>query len=228
MVYPIVGEARRLDLRRRWSRDVVRALDIAIVCDGPPPPAGSFIVANHVSWLDIFAINAIAPASFVAKSELRAWPLIGWLAARNETVFVKRASRAHARGVNQEIAGLIARGRHAALFPEGTTTDGADVLPFHAALLQPAIDTGAPLVPLAIRYETDDGRRSPVPAYLGDTSLLTSMAAICGAHGLTVRLLWSTAQDVRGAHRKRVGVDARQAICRALAGRETDPVELAA
>ncbi|MCB1895934.1 MAG: 1-acyl-sn-glycerol-3-phosphate acyltransferase [Zoogloeaceae bacterium] len=227
-IYPLVGEMRRLRLRRRWSRDLVRALDIAIVGDGPPPPAGSVIVANHVSWVDIFAINAVAPASFVAKSEVRAWPVIGWLAARNDTIFVRRASRVHTLSVNRQIADLIARGRLTAMFPEGTTSDGADVLPFHAALLQPAIDAGAQVVPLAIRYESDDGRRSPIPAYVGDTSLVASIAAICRARGLTVRLLWSEPHEVADRHRRHVGVATRAAIRQALSRRESGPVELAA
>ena len=136
-----------------------------------------------MSWLDIFVINAAYPAAFISKAEVRDWPLIGWLAAKNETVFLRRGSRGHARIVNAEIASLLGRGRQVALFPEGTTTDGSHVHPFHAALLQPAIDAGAPIQPLALCYRLPDGSFTRAPAYDGDVSLLDCLKAIVAEIG---------------------------------------------
>lgn len=225
-IYPLIGEARRLERRRVWSLGLLRALDVALISEGPAPPEGAFIVANHVSWLDIFAINALAPAAFIAKSEVRAWPLIGWLAAHNDTIFVQRASRAQARTANRRIARLVGCSRRAALFAEGTTSDGSKVLPFHAALLQPAIDAGAPVVPLAIRYEGRDGSRSTIPAYIGATSLIESLAAVCNADGLQVRLLWCSPREVDRKHRKQLCSETRHEICRELARHEPDAIAL--
>jgi 1-acyl-sn-glycerol-3-phosphate acyltransferase len=81
------------------------------------------VLANHMSWLDIFVINASLPAAFVSKEDVRHWPIAGWLAARNDTIFLKRGSRGHARLINQEIAAVLARDKLVAVFPEGTTTD---------------------------------------------------------------------------------------------------------
>ena len=95
---------------------------------------------------------------------MRNWPVIGWLAARNDTVFLRRGSCGHARIINAEIGAQLDGGRNVAVFPEGTTTDGTRVLHFHAALLQPAIASGHPVQALAIRYLTPDGRHELAPA----------------------------------------------------------------
>ncbi|HEX6734672.1 MAG TPA: lysophospholipid acyltransferase family protein, partial [Azonexus sp.] len=109
---------------------------------------GALLVANHISWIDIYVINAALPAAFVSKAEVRGWPLIGWLAARHDTIFLRRGSRGHARLINAEIAEVLGRGQHVAVFPEGTTTDGCSLLHFHAALLQPALAAGRPVLPV--------------------------------------------------------------------------------
>lgn len=222
LVFPFAGATRRLALRQRWSAALVAALGLRIESQGPLPPPGALIVANHVSWVDVFAINALAPAAFIAKSEVRAWPLIGWLAAHNETVFLRRGSRGHARAVNAELASLVSAGRVIALFPEGTTSEGDRVLPFHSALLQPAIEAGAAIVPVALRYEDGAGARSLAAAYVGDTSLLASLRAIIGAPRLCVRLAWSPPLAPQDADRKRLAREARDAIAGWLAEAEGD------
>jgi 1-acyl-sn-glycerol-3-phosphate acyltransferase len=122
---------------------------------------GALLVANHISWIDIYVINSALPAAFVAKEEVRHWPLIGWLAARNDTVFLRRGSRGHARIINQEIAEILDQEKYVAVFPEGTTTDGTHLLHFHAALIQPALAASRPVLPVAISYWEVDGTRSP-------------------------------------------------------------------
>lgn len=164
-------------------------LGIDLDIRGPQPSAGCLLVANHVSWLDIFVINAAWPAAFISKAEVRDWPVFGWLATRNETVFLRRGSRGHARVVNGEIAALLRNGQHVALFPEGTTTDGSFVHPFHGALLQPAIDAGATIQPIAIAYRLPDGRYTRAPAYDGDVSLGASLQAIIAERRIHARLV---------------------------------------
>jgi len=207
--------------RRDWSRKLLAILGVELQCNAGPLPEGCLIVSNHISWIDIFAINALVPAAFISKAEVRNWPAIGWLASRNDTVFLRRGSRGHARIVNAEIAALMEAGKAVALFPEGTTTDGTHVQHFHAALLQPAIAAGRPVVPLAISYHNADGSRSLAAAYDGDVSLGQSMISITGAHSLTVRLQTATAIDtVETAERRIVAQRAREAIV-AAALRET-------
>ena len=150
LIYPLVDDSRRARLKQRWSHQILRILAIRLDLEPTDAPPGSLIVANHVSWLDIFVINALRPSAFVSKSEVRAWPFIGWLAAKNDTVFLRRGSRGHAKVVNEEIDGRLNSGKDVAIFPEGTTTDGTHLLGFHVALLQPAVETGRPVLSLAI------------------------------------------------------------------------------
>lgn len=186
--FPFITPARQLHLKQRWSARLLKILGIRLETNEPYVSPGSLLVANHVSWLDIFVINAAYPAAFISKAEVRQWPVMGWLASKNETVFLRRGSRGHARIVNGEIAALLGRGRHVALFPEGTTTDGSHIHPFHAALLQPAIDAGAPIQPLAIAYRLPDGRFTRAPAYDGDVSLGQSIKAIIAEREIVARV----------------------------------------
>ena len=139
---------------------------------------GTLIVANHISWVDIFVINAALPSAFVSKEEVRHWPLIGWLAAKCDTVFLRRGSRGHAKIINGQIAEILGKGNDVAVFPEGTTTDGTHLLHFHGALIQPALAAGRPVLPVAISYWGGDGNRSLDPAYVGDVTLAQCTLAI--------------------------------------------------
>lgn len=170
------------------------------------------MVANHISWIDIFVINAAAPAAFVAKEEVRRWPVIGWLAWKNDTVFLRRGSRGHARLINEEIAGILGDGKLVAVFPEGTTSDGRCLLHFHAALLQPALAAGRPVLPAAISYWELNGERSLAPRYDGDISLGECTAAILRRPRLIARLVTTPLRGTRGEDRKQVASEAREAI----------------
>lgn len=217
--HPFMSHAARKRLRQRWSRRLLRLLDIQLVTQGAPLAPGSLLVANHVSWLDIFVVNAIAPAAFVSKSEVRDWPVIGWLAARNETVFLRRGSRGHAKVVNAEIAALLEADHNVAVFPEGTTSDGTQVLHFHAALLQPAIECQRPIQPLSLRYEGPDGHLSLAPAYVGDTSLGQSVLTIIAAPRLIARVtLFEPVPTHTGRHRREIASDARDAVIAGVLG----------
>src|SRR5690606_26195244 len=110
--------------------------------------------------------------AFVSKDDVRKWPLIGWLCARTDTVFLERGSRVAAQRARENLVEALHRGKRVALFPEGTTTRGDTVLPFHSALLQAAIDAGTPVTPVVLRYRSGDGSPSIAPAYVDDISLI--------------------------------------------------------
>ncbi len=208
----MLGDAARLRLKAGWSRVVLGTLGIKLEADLTHVAPGVLLVANHVSWIDILVINAALPAAFVAKEEIRHWPLIGRLAARNDTVFLRRGSRGHARIINAQIAEILGRGRHVAVFPEGTTTDGRSLLHFHAALLQPALAAGRPVLPAAISYWEPDGRRSLAPRYDGDISLGQCTRAILGRRRLIARLVTTPLRGLNGEERRQVAAEAREAI----------------
>lgn len=214
-VHPHLGATRRLMHKQRWSRALLGILGVRLdgALAGIEP--ASLVVANHVSWLDIYALNAARPLAFVAKDEVRSWPLVGWLAARTDTVFLRRGSRTQIRAVNDAIGALLAAGRDVAIFPEGTTSDGTQVLDFHPALLQPAVDGARALQPVALAYFDADGRRSAAPAYAGETTLWQSLAAVLACRRLTVRVQATPALEACGADRRALAQAARAAIvCR--------------
>lgn len=196
---------------------MLKALSIRLETDLSQLAPASLVVANHISWLDIFVINAAIPAAFVAKAEVRHWPLIGWLAALNDTVFLRRGSHGHARIINQEIGGKLAAGKHVALFPEGTTTDGTQVLHFHGALLQPALEAGRPVAPLALSYASPAGERSLAPRYDGTISIGECLASILACRELVARLQACPAIPATAGHRREIAQEARQLIVASLA-----------
>jgi 1-acyl-sn-glycerol-3-phosphate acyltransferase len=219
VVYPCVGETRRASLKRRWSRQILRILAVRVDAEPIDSPAGCLIAANHISWLDIFAINALRPASFVSKADILQWPLIGWLGARNDTIFLRRGSRGHARTVNVEIDRRLTAGKDVALFPEGTTTDGTSLLGFHAALLQPAVETGRPVLPMAISYHDAEGELSLAPSFAGETTMKECFLAILACRSLTVRMSAAPALDSIGKTRRELSHEAHAAIATMLASR---------
>ncbi len=223
LVYPRVSAARRAALKKRWSRQLLAILAVHVETQPNDAPAGCLVVANHVSWLDIFAIHCVRPAAFVSKAEIRAWPFIGWLAERNDTVFLRRGSRGHARLVNSEIDALLNAGIDVAVFPEGTTSDGTHLLGFHAALLQPAVETGRPLLPLAISYHDADGELSLAPSFAGETTMKQCFSSILACRSLTVRLLPAEIIETQGKTRRELSETARSAIAASLATRRGFP-----
>lgn len=160
------------------------------------------IVANHVSWLDVYALNAICPAHFVAKSEVGRWPLLGLFARKSGTVFIDRARKRDILRVNAEIASLLRAGALLAVFPESTTTEGNAMLPFRPALLQPAVECNARLQPAAIRYERADGSLCSAACFVGDTTFAAALWLVLMQPGIHARLQFLPAIECDGLHRK--------------------------
>lgn len=217
LVSPLCAKATQLRLRQRWSQRLLGILGLRLQVDGAQIAPGAMLVANHISWVDIFVINAVAPSAFVSKAEVRNWPVIGWLSAKSDTIFLRRGSRGHARIINAEIAALLDAGRNVAIFPEGTTTDGSHVLHFHAALLQPAIACGHAVQPVALHYCNGDGSYSRAPAYDGDLSLGQCMANIMAARGLVACITAAPPiETAAGIDRRSLAQQTRETIIHTL------------
>lgn len=168
-----IGQDRpRTDTERsswlhRWSREGTRALNVKISSTGNLPSTG-LIVSNHLGYLDILVLSALFPACFVSKDDVESWPLVGWLTKIAGTIFVNRQSRADSTRVNSEVVCKLQAGIPVVIFPEGTSTDGSQVLPFHASLLQSAITANVPITPIHIAYYVPDGDASTEVCYWGD------------------------------------------------------------
>ena len=215
-IYPLIADARRLELKQRWSRQLLALLGVRLDAPLAGMAPGSLFVANHISWLDIYALNAARPMAFVAKAEVRGWPLIGWLAAHTDTLFLSRENRRQSTLVNARMRSLLLAAKDVAVFPEGTTTTGAQLLPFHGALLQSAVDAGCLVQPVALSYYGADGRRSEVAAYAGETTMGESLLAILRSGPLTVRLRPTPPLDPRAMPRRALAQAARGAIAFSL------------
>ncbi len=214
-VFPRVDAAERRALNRRWSARLLALLAVEPRVEGVIHDAGGNVLytANHVSWLDIFVLDAHSPARFIAKSELARWPLVGKLIRDTGTIFLERANKPDMLRVNALAADALRQGDVLAVFPEGTTTNGTTLLKFHGSLLQPAIDSLGYVQPIALRYTYLDGSHSLAPEYAGDTSFARSFWRICGARGHVVEVI-ANPPVAAVAHTRRQLADLSEAAIR--------------
>jgi 1-acyl-sn-glycerol-3-phosphate acyltransferase len=220
--FPALDAAGRQQRIQWWSAKLLRTLGLRLHASGTPHRGATLLVANHVSWLDIAAVHAVAPqARFVSKADVLHWPLLGWLVKGAGTIFIERERKRDALRVVHQMAESLADGDTVAVFPEGTTTDGRALLPFHANLLHAAVTTGTPVQPVALRYADAAQPISPAAEYIGDTTLLQSLWRIASARGLAVHVALLPAEDSRQADRRALAQALRERIEAALAAAST-------
>lgn len=172
-----------------WSQRFLALLGVKVSVQGEPMQKGPLmVVINHVSWLDILVMLSAQPVCFVSKSEVRHWPIIGWLATNVGTLYIERASRRDAMRVVHQIAEGLTAGHLIAIFPEGTTSNGKQLLPFHANLMQAAISSSSPVQPVALRFLEANGSLSMSPIYVDDDTLLSSVWRMMCAKPVTASL----------------------------------------
>ncbi|HEY8025535.1 MAG TPA: lysophospholipid acyltransferase family protein [Burkholderiaceae bacterium] len=218
-IFPFTDNAGRAWRIRHWSGQLLAMCRLTVHVDrraaddvGKPALA----VCNHVSWLDIFVINSMQPTHFVAKSDIRDWPLIGWLCATAGTVFIARGRMRDVRRIFENLVASLRTGDHVAFFPEGTTASQGQILPFHANLFEAAIDAGVPIQPYALRYLDRQGRLHPSVDFVGDMSFAESMLAILRGDKIVAQLIVLPPLDSNGAHRRELAQAAHNAISAAL------------
>ena len=219
LFFPLVDKPRRSVAIRRWSARLVKLLNVRVTVRGPIPNfpgQGVMLVANHVSWLDVYLIDSICPAHFIAKSEMQNWPVFGWFAEKIGTLFIERAKRRDTARINRHLADLLRQGDYIALFPEGTTSNGAQVRTFHGSLIQPAVDSNAMLCPVGIRYLNADGSINFASAYIDDMSLWVSLQRVVSQKTLYVEMIFTPAIPTQGRHRRELAAQAHAAILAAV------------
>ncbi|WP_026197357.1 lysophospholipid acyltransferase family protein [Sciscionella marina] len=149
---------------------------------------GALVVNNHVSWLDVVAVNAVHPMRALGKSEIARWPVIGWLAKVAGTIFLRRDELSTLPGTIAEVTKALRAGSLISVTPEATTWCGLASGHFRPATFQAAIDGGVPVLPIAVRYRLEDGTPTTWPAFIGDDTLLDSMLRAGRLRGLVVEL----------------------------------------
>jgi 1-acyl-sn-glycerol-3-phosphate acyltransferase len=198
LVYWILGLKFRLWSKKYWSRVLLWICGIKVALSGQPIVEGATLfVANHVSWLDIFVMNYVRATAFIAKSEIRKWPVAGWLATGADTIFIERGSRHAVHAVAKSVHEHFERAQAVGLFPEGTTSEGFDVLPFYANLFEPARKAQAIIQPVALRYFYRE-QRSSFPAFVGEETLLMNMWRVFGTTGVRVEMVFLPALNEAG------------------------------
>lgn len=223
LVFPWANTARREACIGRWSVRLLAICGVKVDIIGATgaQPRRALIVANHVSWLDIFVINSLHPCRFVAKSDIRAWPLIGWLCDKAGTIFIARGRVRDVRRIYEGLVRALQAGERVAFFPEGTTVAQGNMLPFHTNLFEAAIEAQVPVQPCALRYVDDaadaQGRFHPAADFIGDTNFVQSLLTILRAKNMTAQLLTLPAIETgETSHRRELATAAQQLIAAAL------------
>lgn len=222
-VFPWASAHLRERLIREWSRKLLAICGIEVEVQGlkpgEPAPKGAMLVSNHVSWLDIYVIHSWQPVRFVAKSEIRSWPVIGWLCDKTGTIFIERASKRDAHRVLHHITDVMRQGDLVCVFPEGTTTDGSTVLPFHANLMQAPVSGGLPVQPVGLSYlDAATGKPTLAPAYIDDITLMQCLNAILNSPPIKVRLTLGPQLVAHSASRRELAAAARDVVVHLIEG----------
>lgn len=188
--FPARREAWRRRLFSLWARTALRVLGVELSVSGPVPTDPGFLVSNHLGYLDIPVLAACLPAVFVSKSEVRAWPVLGFLSHSMRTIYVRRERKRELPEVNREIDAALARGDSIVVFPEGTSTNGSGLAPFRTSLLAPAAAAGLPVRYACLHYETAGGDppASLAVAWWGDMAFLPHVLELLALRGVRARV----------------------------------------
>ena len=217
-VFPFVGSPRRMRIVGGWSRVMLAAFGLNLRASGAAQAGPVLLAANHISWLDILAIDAVHPARFVSKSDVRHWPLLGWMVACGGTLFIERERKRDAMRVVHQVAAALAAGEVIAVFPEGTTSDGKGLLPFHANLLQAAVATQTPVQGVALRFADAHSAVSAAAEYIGEMTLVESVGRVLWADKLSVSVRLLPPLPTQDIDRRALAERLRDQIAQALAG----------
>ena len=212
--FPSLTAAQQSARVQVWAGEMLRRIGVELQVRGTPPAHGPvLLVANHISWLDILAMHAARHCRFVSKSDVKHWPLLGRLATAAGTLYIERASRRDALRVVHTMRESLLDGDVLAVFPEGTTSNGIALLPFHANLLQAAISADAPVLPVGLRFiDRATGANSQAASYVGDETLTGSLWRTLCAEGLVAVVHYGTPQQAAGRDRRTWADDLRDAV----------------
>jgi 1-acyl-sn-glycerol-3-phosphate acyltransferase len=188
-----LARARALWLQQACRR-VLRILNAEVTTRGPIPLKG-LLVSNHLSYLDILVLSATTPAVFISKSDVKRWPVFGWFAVLSGTLFVERARRSDVARLNREVARVLDLGGLVVLFPEGTSSDGRQVLPFKSSLLEPITRLQHPLSIACIAYGLPDGDPAEDVCYWGDMTLAPHLVNLFSKSKVTVSVSFTRLED---------------------------------
>ena len=213
-VFPKLSTPQKEERIQAWALVLLARIAIKLIVIGKPPERGPMLLAaNHISWLDIVVMHAARHCRFVSKADVRHWPLIGMLATAAGTLFIERESRRDAMRVVHHMAERLSAGDVLAIFPEGTTSNGVDLLPFHANLFQAAVAANAPVLPVALSFvDAATGQRSLAPCYIDHDTLLGSIWRTLTAPPLCAVVTFGEPELAQGRERRVWAAEVRNTI----------------
>ena len=217
--FPVLDRDGRVAIVQSWSATMASILNFKVRVVGETPgvyPGNTLLVANHISWIDIFVLNSVTVSRFVAKSEIRNWPIIGWLCENTGTLFIERAKKRDTARIGNVVSAALAEGDCIAVFPEGTTANGTFLRPFNASLFQPILESQGMVQPVGLRYLGTDGQVTLAPAYTDNLSLIESIWRIVSVREIVAELHFSRTLTAEGAHRRHLCREAEALIGSAL------------
>ncbi|MEU4314930.1 lysophospholipid acyltransferase family protein [Nocardia sp. NPDC024068] len=217
LAYPfahiVTPPSRRSGVQRRFAHTLLRACGIRLrVVDRrggavptrprfAAPDTGVLVACGHIGWADIVVLAAVQPLAFVARADLIDWPLLGRLARVMRVVPIERERLRDLPEVVAQVGARLTAGERIGFFPEGTTWCGRAYGTLRPALFQAAVDTGVPVQPVRLRYLGAHGDRSTIPGFVGDDTLVGSIARVLRARGLTAEVVLAPVEPA-GADRK--------------------------
>lgn len=214
-ILPTVTNRQRNWIISYWSRRLVNMMNIQIKIEGIAPThdlTSTMFVGNHISWLDIHVLNSIRAVRFIAKSEIRRWPVFGWLAKQTNTLFIERDQKKDALRVIDKASKSLTKGDCLCFFPEGTTTDGTELLTFKGSLIQAPINAKAKVWPFVIEYPNQQGQPNKAMAFAGDTTLLASIWQIVSLSQPQATITFLPKISPEGHERRGLTIAVRHAI----------------
>ena len=216
--FPKFGSGQKLGEIQRWAKNVLHILQIDVRVEGVRPASGvSLVVSNHVSWLDILVLQSMLPGVFVAKAEVRRWPLIGTMAQICSTIFVERSSRKSARSMVHGTLTAFDQGYSVIAFPEGTSSNGSDLGVFHANIFEGAIQARTQVQPVSLRYvNAHSGLPDDSAIFIGDTTLAASLRKVMSSASIQCHVHLGEPIESLGHSRKSLASHAHQSVRRQL------------
>jgi 1-acyl-sn-glycerol-3-phosphate acyltransferase len=201
-------------LTRFWMRGLIAILPLRIHCHGKPTEQTSLLVSNHISWLDIVVIGAQAPVHFLSKAEVRQWPIVGWLANAAGTLFIQRG-QATGQSLYEQLCNALQQGDNVVIFAEGTTTEGDHIRPFHGRLLGCAIETSAPVQPVALAYR-QGGKRDVIAPFVNDDEFSSHLLRLLGSPPIDVEIHFLPLVHCQNLSRNQLAREVRSAVVQTL------------
>lgn len=214
-IMPSASARQRNWIVSHWSRVLLKMMNIQITIHGTAPShdlVKTMFVGNHISWLDIHVLNSVRAVRFIAKAEIKSWPVFGWLAKQCNTLFIEREQKKDAVRVIEDATMSLKKGDCLCFFPEGTTTDGTELLAFKGSLMQAPINANADVWPFVVHYPNEDTTPNKDMAFAGETTLITSIWRTISLNNPQVSITFLAKISPEGHERRSLTIATRHAI----------------